>query len=172
MRAIHVSERGLRLYIAGKARRHPRQDRACGIGTACAEPCLLTRSDLEGEPAMKMSPIDRDAETSTLIEHIVETYHRAHRREMPELVALARMVEDLHGTDPAAPHGLAKALSAMADALETHMRQEEEQLFPALAEGRPERSEERRVGKEGRSRGGRKRQTNESHEAPGRTTAA
>jgi len=84
---------------------------------------------------MKMSPIDSDAETSTLIEHIVENYHEAHRREMPELVALARMVEDLHGTDPAAPHGLADALAVMTDALEAHMQHEEEQLFPALAHG-------------------------------------
>lgn len=84
---------------------------------------------------MRMSPIEPDAEISTLIEHIVENYHKAHRREMPELVALARMVEDLHGTDPAAPHGLADALAVMTDALEAHMQHEEEQLFPALASG-------------------------------------
>lgn len=84
---------------------------------------------------MKMSPIDPDAETSTLIEHIVENYHAAHRREMPELVALARMVEELHGTDPAAPHGLAAALEVMVDELEAHMQREEQQIFPALVEG-------------------------------------
>lgn len=87
---------------------------------------------------MKMSPIDPDAETTILIEHIVENYHAAHRREMPELVALARMVEDLHGTDPAAPHGLADALAMMTEALEAHMQHEELQIFPALAHGRTE----------------------------------
>ena len=75
-------------------------------------------------------------ETPALIEHIVERYHQTHRREMPELVALARKVEKVHGTDPNAPHGLADALQAMVGELEVHMKKEELLLFPAMARGR------------------------------------
>lgn len=74
--------------------------------------------------------------TPGLIAHILERYHETHRRELPELVTLARKVERVHGADPDAPHGLADALAAMSDALETHMTREEQVLFPALASGR------------------------------------
>lgn len=75
-------------------------------------------------------------ETPALIAHIVERYHETHRREMPELVALARKVEKVHGTDPNAPHGLADALQAMVGELEVHMKKEELVLFPAMTRGR------------------------------------
>lgn len=70
--------------------------------------------------------------TGALIAHILERYHAVHRRELPELVALARKVEHAHATDTAAPHGLTRALEAMAADLEAHMRAEEGSLFPAL----------------------------------------
>lgn len=75
-------------------------------------------------------------ETPALIEHIVERYHETHRRELPELVALARKVERVHGTDPNAPHGLAEALADMVGDLEVHMKKEEFILFPAMQQGR------------------------------------
>jgi regulator of cell morphogenesis and NO signaling len=71
-------------------------------------------------------------ETPALIEHILERYHETHRRELPELVALAQKVERVHGTDPNAPHGLAEALKAMNGLLEAHMQKEETHLFPAM----------------------------------------
>lgn len=74
--------------------------------------------------------------TPDLIAHILERYHATHRRELPELVALARRVERVHGTDPNAPHGLAAALESLTAELEAHMRAEEEAvLYPALAAG-------------------------------------
>lgn len=88
---------------------------------------------------MENHPVEHPAaceETPALITHIVERYHQTHRRELPELVALARKVEKVHGTDPNAPHGLADALQAMVGELEVHMKKEELLLFPALARGR------------------------------------
>lgn len=73
-------------------------------------------------------------ETPALIAHVVEAYHETHRRELPELVALAQKVERVHGADPNAPHGLAQALGALMEELEAHMR-EEETLFSVLGGG-------------------------------------
>lgn len=74
--------------------------------------------------------------TAELISHIVTRYHATHRRELPELVALARKVERVHATDPGAPHGLADVLEEMTVELEVHMAKEEAILFPALTAGR------------------------------------
>lgn len=76
-----------------------------------------------------------NAPTGALIDHIRIRYHDTHRRELRELIALARKVETAHSTDPNTPHGLAHALEAMIPELEAHMREEEEILFPALRTG-------------------------------------
>jgi len=76
-----------------------------------------------------------NAPTGALIDHIRTRYHDTHRRELPELIALARKVESAHATDPNTPHGLAHALKAMIPDLEAHMREEEEIVFPALRAG-------------------------------------
>ncbi|MDF1872826.1 hemerythrin domain-containing protein [Vannielia sp.] len=70
-----------------------------------------------------------DAPTPALIEHILARYHETHRRELPELVALAEKVEAVHVNDPNAPHGLALALKALVVDLEEHMRKEEGAVF-------------------------------------------
>lgn len=74
-------------------------------------------------------------ETPALIAHILESYHETHRRELPELLALARKVEAMHGTDPNAPHGLAEALQSLMGELEVHMTRAELVLFPAIERG-------------------------------------
>jgi regulator of cell morphogenesis and NO signaling len=48
---------------------------------------------------------------------------------------LARKVEQVHGERADCPHGLADHLSAMAQELESHMRKEEDVLFPMIARG-------------------------------------
>src|SRR6056297_447607 len=73
--------------------------------------------------------------TGALIDHIRTRYHDTHRRELPELIALARKVETAHALDPNTPHGLTHALESMIPELEAHMREEEEVLFPALCAG-------------------------------------
>lgn len=44
-------------------------------------------------------------ENGALIDHNRTRYHDTHRRELPELIALARKVESAHATDPDTPHG-------------------------------------------------------------------
>jgi len=75
-----------------------------------------------------------EAPTGALIDHIWTRFHDTHRRELPELVALARWVEAAHATDCNTPHGLTRALEQMIAELGAHMR-EEEVLFLALRTG-------------------------------------
>jgi regulator of cell morphogenesis and NO signaling len=70
--------------------------------------------------------------TGALIDHIVSRYHETHRRELPELVRLARKVEAVHAGHPEAPRGLADTLEAIRAELEEHMQKEETELFPLM----------------------------------------
>lgn len=71
-----------------------------------------------------------------LVAHVLARYHDVHRRQLPELIRLARKVEQVHGERADCPHGLAEHLSAMAQELESHMRKEENVLFPMIVAGR------------------------------------
>ena len=75
-----------------------------------------------------------DAPTEALIDHIRTRCHETHRRELPDLIAIARKVEPAHATDPNTPRGLTHAPEAMIPELEAH-RRGEEVLFPALRAG-------------------------------------
>lgn len=79
-----------------------------------------------------------DWETVTdaaLVDHILARYHTVHRQQLPELVRLARRVEQVHGEREDCPLGLADHLQAMAQELESHMRKEETVLFPLIVSG-------------------------------------
>jgi len=82
------------------------------------------------------APRDWSAATDTeLVDHILARYHAVHREQLPELIRLARRVEQVHGEREDCPHGLADHLQAMAQELESHMRKEEMVLFPLIARG-------------------------------------
>lgn len=90
---------------------------------------LQCRSAQDGER-------DWDQATSTeLVDHILTRFHAVHREQLPELIRLARKVEQVHGERTDCPAGLAEHLSAMAQELESHMRKEEDVLFPMIARG-------------------------------------
>lgn len=71
-----------------------------------------------------------------LIGFILARFHETHRRELPELIRLARRVEAVHREHAACPKGLAAFLEETAGELEDHMMKEEAVLFPMLASGR------------------------------------
>jgi len=75
------------------------------------------------------------ATDTELVDHILARYHAVHREQLPELIRLARKVEQVHGERADCPHGLADHLEAMAQELESHMRKEEAVLFPMFARG-------------------------------------
>jgi regulator of cell morphogenesis and NO signaling len=70
--------------------------------------------------------------TDDLIRLIETHYHAVHRRELPELVRLARRVEMLHGSHPMVPAGITALLGRLARELTEHMRSEEKILFTLM----------------------------------------
>lgn len=76
------------------------------------------------------------APTVDLISHILARFHARHREQLPELIRLARRVEQVHGDRSDCPDGLADHLSCMAQEMESHMLKEEQILFPMLLQGR------------------------------------
>ena len=97
-----------------------------GIDPAPIEAELATLADA---PSTLPDSVD------DLIEHIVERYHQVHRRELPELRALAQKVERVHADKPAVPKGLSEVLAHLQAELESHMQKEEQILFPLMRAG-------------------------------------
>jgi regulator of cell morphogenesis and NO signaling len=71
-----------------------------------------------------------------IIGFIVRRFHEPLRRELPTLVASARMVESATLGRPLAPLGLAEQVEQMAIALDSHLAKEEKILFPLILAGR------------------------------------
>ena len=78
---------------------------------------------------------DAPTETLALIDHLLTRYHETHRRELEFLIPLAQKVERVHGDHPVAPIGLAVELAAIRDELDSHMKKEEQVLFPMMRRG-------------------------------------
>lgn len=72
-----------------------------------------------------------------VVGHIVETYHRPLRDELPRLEAMAEKVARVHAERD--PEGrlprILDTVVALRRELERHMEQEEEVLFPAIVDG-------------------------------------
>jgi len=120
-------------------RRH-RLDFCCGGNTTLA--AAAARKGLSAERIVEeLRALDADAaapapaETQALIDHILTRYHEVHRRELPELVRLARRVEAVHRDHAQVPAGLADQLEETQRELEEHMQKEELILFPAMRNG-------------------------------------
>ncbi len=92
----------------------------------------VVRRDLD---ALARKSPNAPTESAALCDHIVERYHDVHRRELPELITLARRVETAHRNHSLAPKGLADALEAVLENLLDHMTKEERILFPAIRDG-------------------------------------
>ncbi|WP_341906297.1 iron-sulfur cluster repair protein YtfE [Polaromonas sp. YR568] len=99
------------------------------------EPIASELRVLEGRTAPNSEHDWSDATVPALVEHILTRYHAVHREQLPELIRLARKVEQVHGERADCPHGLADHLAAMAQELESHMRKEEDVLFPLISQG-------------------------------------
>ena len=85
--------------------------------------------------ALKPTETEAPRETGALIVHIIKRYHEVHRRELPELIRLAKKVEAVHGARDDAPKGLAVMLQRFAAELDAHMQKEEFVLFPLMEQG-------------------------------------
>jgi regulator of cell morphogenesis and NO signaling len=118
-------------------------DFCCGGSKALREG--LTEKGLKIEPVLQEleALLGRDGDGTRwvevsdkeLIEHILSRYHDAHRDQLPELIRLARRVEQVHGDRPECPVTLWSHLEQLLTDLENHMRKEEEILFPMISRG-------------------------------------
>jgi regulator of cell morphogenesis and NO signaling len=86
-------------------------------------------ASLSGEPNTLPESVE------DLIQHIFDRYHQVHRRQLPELRALAQRVESVHADHPAVPKGLSDLLARIQSELESHMQKEEQILFPLMRAG-------------------------------------
>jgi len=82
-------------------------------------------------------PDGAPADIPSLVDHIVERYHRTHLRELSVAIHLAQDVERLYARDLKCPRGLAGFLSELARDLEAHQWREEMMLFPLVRIGTP-----------------------------------
>lgn len=119
-------------------RRH-KLDFCCGGKVPLAEAVAARGGNLaavEAELAgLVQTTADAPSEIDALIDLILARYHEGHRRELPELIRLARRVEAVHGDREDAPVGLAGVLGELAAELESHMQKEEQVLFPMMRAG-------------------------------------
>ena len=99
------------------------------------QPLVDALKNLEQRAATEPEQDWSDASDTQLVEHLLVRYHAVHREQLPELIRLARRVEHVHGDREDCPHGLADHLEAMAQELDSHMRKEEQILFPLLQQG-------------------------------------
>jgi regulator of cell morphogenesis and NO signaling len=120
-----------------------RLDFCCGgqreLAVACAEKGLnpdvvLAEIAAEARADDSFERLDEVA-PAALIDHILERFHEPHRAELVRLLAMARKVERVHGDKESCPVGLAAHLTRMQDELESHMRKEEQVLFPLIRSG-------------------------------------
>ncbi|MFO1116698.1 MAG: iron-sulfur cluster repair protein YtfE [Beijerinckiaceae bacterium] len=116
-------------------------DFCCGGKVSLADAMAARQKD-PGELAAKLEALEaqaRPAETPQdvdgLIDHILSRYHETHRREVPELLRMARRVEAVHRDNPNVPAGLADLIEHIGEELESHMQKEEQVLFPMMRSG-------------------------------------
>jgi len=121
--------------------RSEKLDFCCGGGALLRAAAAAKRSDL-GVVVAKLEslaatapPADAPQSADALITLIETRYHQAHRRELPELIRLARRVEAVHRGVASAPIGLADRLAQIVAELEIHMEKEEQFLFSLMRQG-------------------------------------
>jgi regulator of cell morphogenesis and NO signaling len=119
-----------------------RLDFCCGgrrsLADACEERALdpdRVLADIEAEAVPEGSVRWGEAPLPDLVAFIVNTYHQRLRATLPDLVRMARRVEERHGDKPGCPRGLAAHLDAMHTSVLDHLRKEEQILFPLIVAG-------------------------------------
>ena len=119
--------------------RRDRLDPCCGRGARSADTAPADSApSIATEPARADFATPAPEATGALVRHILERYHEVHRREVPELIRLARRIEATHHDHPEAPLGLADLLSRVFSEMEQHLQKEEQGLFPMILDGHPD----------------------------------
>ncbi len=119
--------------------RHYDLDFCCGgklsLKEACAEKGIPLSEVREKLEALQEEPPRAPQNARGITSYIETRYHQDLRRRFPELIALALKVEKAHHHSPHLPEGLSTFLEAFHKEMETHMKKEEEVLFPLISAG-------------------------------------
>jgi len=122
-----------------------RLDFCCGGDRPLAAACQAARLDpneVVKEIQAESERLGGDPEVwaerplADLVDHIIARYHEPLRRDLPDLVALARKVESRHGEKPSCPRGLGDLLEGIQAEVGSHLDKEEQILFPIIKAGR------------------------------------
>ncbi len=139
---LSLGELAVRIPAASRVFKRHRRAFCCSghrpLGEACRERDLdpeAILAELEREAAAVGAAPPAFESNASMIDHIVERYHDPLRRELPELVAMAKRVEHRHGGRDDCPHGLAEHLLARHAELLDHLGKEERVLFPRIRAG-------------------------------------
>jgi regulator of cell morphogenesis and NO signaling len=140
-RDMPIGEIAVRFPGATAIFRKYKLDYCCGGAVSLAravERRGLALGDVERQlAALIPQPTDLPDDPNGMIDHIISRYHDTHRRELPELIQLARRVERVHAQHPDVPAGLAEFLEQMSADLGSHMQKEELVLFPMIRSEHP-----------------------------------
>jgi regulator of cell morphogenesis and NO signaling len=123
---------------------------ALTVEEACASKGLDAQgvfAELDAAVVARSAPTEdpREMPTSQLIERIVARHHAYLRKTLPFVEQLARKVARVHGEhNPKLPE-LATLVSDLRQALEPHLDDEEQSLFPTLASLASARPDGKRV---------------------------
>jgi len=131
-----------------------RIDFCCRGGVAVDEACTRVGADVaavssELERAVDerrgaAAPDPRSLPTAALVAEIVARHHAYLRRALPFVQPLADKVGRVHGDHDPRLRELSAAVHELADMLTPHLDEEEQVLFPALAQRDPDRALVRR----------------------------
>ena len=132
-----LGELAVRLPAASRVFKRHKLDYCCAGHRPLADACqdrgldpAAILAELERETAAVPAPAFESSDA--LIDHIVEHYHEPLRRELPELIAMAKRVELRHDDKAACPRGLVAHLADMHTGLLEHLGKEEQILFPMI----------------------------------------
>lgn len=129
---------------------HHRIDFCCrgdmSVDAACTERGLETAAILaelsaaiaarRGDAALD----PRTLSTSALVDHIISSHHEYLRRALPFVQTLAAKVARVHGAHNAKLRELDSVVTELTEALEPHLDDEEQTLFPMLLSPAPDRA--------------------------------
>lgn len=139
---VTLAELAVRVPAASRVFKRHRLDFCCSGHRALAEACeergidpAEVLAELDAETGAVGAEPPRFESADALIDHILERYHEPLRRELPELVAMAKRVETRHGDKASCPRGLAAHLGSMHAEVLEHLAKEEQILFPMIRAG-------------------------------------
>ncbi|ELZ84645.1 Hemerythrin HHE cation binding region [Haloferax elongans ATCC BAA-1513] len=112
-------------------------DYCCGGDVSLAAACEAADADIDDVRAelrtVQATETDESLDwesLSELTDHIVSTHHDRLREELPALEALVHKVANVHGEDHPELEAVEREFVALAEEMQTHIQEEEDDLFP------------------------------------------